>query len=76
MVFAFFVSALTPLQGQAPHGTAEAGGQFEIWAIDDMTRINPETGLAFEADPVKLPGGLTGNYRQENNVWSEAARTV
>jgi len=47
-----------------------------LWAIDDMVRIDPETGTAFEDNPAQLLGGLRGNYRSRNAVWSAADQTV
>jgi len=47
-----------------------------LWAIDDMVRIDPETGTAFEDNPTQLPGGLPGDYRSRNAVWSAADQTV
>jgi len=51
-------------------------GQINLWAIDDMVRIDPETGRAFEDDPARLPGCMTGDYRTENWIWSAKDRTV
>lgn len=51
-------------------------GPFTLWAIDEMTRINPETGKAFEENPQQRPGGLAGGYRAANSVWSEAKQVV
>jgi hypothetical protein len=41
-----------------------------------MVRIDPQTGRAFEENPEQLPGGLSGDYRTQNCVWSAQNRTV
>ena len=35
-----------------------AGGEVRVWAVDDMVRIDPQTGSAFEANPTVLRGGV------------------
>ncbi len=50
--------------------------ELSVWAVDDMVRINPETGRAFEDNPKQLPGGIRGDYRVKNAIWTAADRTV
>lgn len=66
-------SAVVCLGQSAP---ASQAGTFRLWAIDDMVRIDPETGKAFEENPRQLPGGLTGDYQKRNTVWSAKDNTV
>lgn len=55
---------------------SEPANRFSLWAIDDMVRIDPQTGTAFEENPERLPGGISGDYRRRNAVWSAEEQAV
>lgn len=53
-----------------------AGGEVRVWAVDDMVRIDPQTGRVFEGNPTVLRDGVQGDYRKGNAVFSADDRTV
>jgi hypothetical protein len=50
--------------------------ELALWAIDDSVRIHPETGKAIEESPALLPGGISGDYRTQNWIWSSKDQAV
>ncbi len=42
---------------------------FSVWAVDDMVKINPETGKAFEQKESLYKSALTGDLRASNWIW-------
>ena len=56
-------------------GVCQAG-PVVLWAIGDAVRIDPLTSRAFEDNAKQLPGGLSGDYRKANAVWSAQERAV
>src|SRR5437868_13152910 len=44
-------------------------GALSVWAVDDMVKINPETGKAFEQKEGLYKSALTGDLRASNWIW-------
>src|SRR5437868_1697913 len=42
---------------------------YSVWAVDDMVKINPETGKAFEQKENFYKSAATDNLRAANWIW-------
>jgi len=62
------IGALTPAAARA--------AEIKVWCIDDMAKIDPVTGKAFEENPKLYPKGLRGDYSARNTVWDAKRGSV
>ncbi len=56
--------------------SAAARAELRAWCIDDMAKIDPTSGKAWEANTERLKDALKGEYRKANTVWDAATGRV